>query len=101
MTGIRALGTIFLSIVELRQPEHGPIPSEAAPRPALRGVTSVLTVKNLCLVQNRQAVYSQKNKTKQFGLLSISDLADFGKKSAREEKEEQVMKPQLFLFFLP
>jgi len=37
MTGIRALGTIFLSIVELRQPEHGPIPSEAAPRPALRG----------------------------------------------------------------
>jgi len=37
---------------------------------------SVLTVKNLCLVQNRQAVYSQKKKTKQFGLLSISDLAE-------------------------
>jgi len=45
---------------------------------------SVLTVKNLCLVQNRQAVYSKKKKTKQFGLLSISDLAEIKESSKNQ-----------------
>ena len=40
---------------------------------------SVLTVKKLCWVQNRQPVYSKLKKTKQLALLGNSHLAEFDK----------------------
>ena len=74
ITGIRALPPIFLRIVELWQPEDEQLPSEP---PLLGGVISVLTVKKLCLGQNRQGVSSKLKKTRQLELVGNSNLAEF------------------------
>ena len=73
ITGIRALPPIFLRIVELWQPEDEQLPSE--PR-SVGGVISVLTLKKLCLGQNRQGVSSKLKKTRQLELFGNSDLAE-------------------------
>ena len=60
--------------MEWQWPEHEPPAQRTL---FLGGVISVLTVKKLCLVQNRQAVYSKQKKTRQLALLGNSHLAEF------------------------
>jgi hypothetical protein len=60
--------------MEWQWPEHEPPAQRTL---SLGGVFSILTVKKLCLVQNRQAVDSKQKKTRQLDLLGNSDLADF------------------------